>query len=130
MEDMVEASRSKATTVIDGLWEVFQGDEDGVWLITSETRGKDNKLFADLIEKVRIEGGSTLGYDGFYKSVRFKGTILDREGKLPRKLNTQQKWVLEAGSKFTSEAAWKAGVKATVAYTAWKDNALPGSAKY
>lgn len=130
MEEMVEASRSKATTVMDGLWEVFQGDEDGVWLITSETRGKDNKLFADLIEKVRIEGGSTLLYDGFYKGVRFKGTILDREGKLPRKQNTQQKWVLEAGSGFSSEAAWKAGVKATVAYTAWKDNALPGSAKY
>jgi hypothetical protein len=130
MEEMVQASRSKASTVVDGLWDSFMEDPDGVWLLTSDLRGKDNKIWADFVDKVRIEGGETLGFEGVYKSQKLRGTLLDREGKLPQKQNTQQKWMLDRCSGFGGEQAYKAGVRANIAYTAWKDNTVPPSNKY
>jgi uncharacterized protein DUF5906/uncharacterized protein DUF3854 len=129
MEEMVNASRTKSSTVMDSIYEAFLQDDDGILFVTGEIRAKDAKLWTDVIERVRIEGGATMLYDGSYQGKKVKGTILDRDGKLPSKQNTQKKWILDSGSGFTGEHAFKAGVKTSHIYDACRDNALPDRSK-
>jgi len=130
MEEMIEASQSKSTNVVEGLWETFVEDEKGVWLVTSDLRRKDSIMWANLIEKVRVHGGAVMMYEGKRGGVKLKGTLLDREGKLPRKQNAEFKWTLANGSGLSSEDAFGAATRANVAFTAWRDSVLPPSAKY
>lgn len=125
MERMVTASSTKAATIIESLREAFDQDDDGLWLITTETRDKDAKLWIDFTEVVNIGGGYNFKYEGYHQGKKLRGTILDRDGKLPRKQNSQKRWVLEAGSGFSGEQAFKIGVKTRIAYDRCRDNALP-----
>jgi hypothetical protein len=129
MLNMVGASRSKNNTVLDGMYEDFQESPTGLWLITPALKGQAVKLLSDLVDLVKIGGGNTMAYDGTYKGTKLRGTILDRDRKLPRKKNSQSAFILDSCSGFSSDDAFKASVDANRSYQAWKDTALPGSTK-
>ena len=137
MMEMVEASRSKSSDVVDGLWEAFGEDEAGLWVLIPELRKKDAPVWANFIAKLKSEGGQTLAHTYKMKGGKTqKCVVIDRSGRLPRhKPPASDQWhLMNAGSDgerfvLSGEDCVAAERRASTAYVTWKGLVLP-DAKY
>lgn len=118
MMDMIESGRTKTSGVVDGLWEALQDDPDGVWALTSELTKQGDKIWGDLKAQVKAQGGQTMSHVYKTKGKTVKCVLLDRDGKLPRKMRDGQ-WVLDNNGHLTAEQCLDAAMRATKAYNEW-----------
>lgn len=121
--DMIDAGRTKSSDIVEGLWEALSADPVGWWALSSELKGKDSAMWANLVARIKSEGGQSLRHK--VKDMKAV-TILDPKGALPKHMPPSEKqwWLDNKELKLPGDEIKSGAVRAQVAWEKW-DGLVP-----